>query len=51
MESMKGKWNGDVDMLDGRLEKLPEEYEARLLTLKQTTMRNVNPSSISEVII
>lgn len=50
MESMKGKWNGDVDMLDGRLEKLREEYEARLLTLKQTTMRNVNPSSISEVI-
>ena len=47
---MKGKWNGDVDMLDGRLEKLREEYEARLLTLKQTTMRNVNLSSISEVI-
>ena len=30
MESMKGKWNGDVDMGDGFLEKLRKEYGKRL---------------------
>lgn len=27
---MKDKWDGDVDMVDGQLKKLQEEYELRL---------------------
>ena len=26
-ESMQGKWNGDVNLLDGRLKKKRKEYE------------------------
>lgn len=28
-ESMKGVWNGDTDMGDGKLQRLREEYENR----------------------
>ena len=31
MESMKGVWNGDVDLGDGRLQELREVYDGRVL--------------------
>ena len=46
MESMRGKWNGDVDLGDGALEKLRKEYDIRLkditaLTDKELTKENI----------
>lgn len=34
MHSMKGVWNGDVDLGDGKLKELRAEYETRLTTFK-----------------
>lgn len=46
MESMRGKWNGDVDLGNGALEKLRKEYDERLkditaLTEKEQTKENL----------
>lgn len=37
MESMRGKWNGDVDLGDGALEKLRREYDKRLKDITALT--------------
>ena len=34
MESVKGVWNGDVDLGDGKLQQLRSEYENRLQVFK-----------------
>jgi hypothetical protein len=46
MVSMRGKWNGHVDLGDGALEKLRKEYDKRLkditaLTYKELTKENI----------
>lgn len=38
-ESVKGVWNGDVDMLDGKLMKLREEYYRRRILCKAENLR------------
>ena len=38
-ESVKGVWNGDVDMLDGKLMKLREEYDRRHILCKAENLR------------
>lgn len=50
MESMKGKWNGDVDLLDGKLDKLRKEYEMRVEGLKETTKGTVNPVCVEKIV-
>ena len=34
MESVKGVWNGDVDLGDGKLKELQSEYETRVQSFK-----------------
>lgn len=50
MESMRGKWNGDVDLLDGKVNELRKEYDSRLEVLKQTASKNVTFTFISSVV-
>ena len=38
MESMKGKWNGDVDLLDGKVEELRKQYDARIDRFMESTV-------------
>ena len=51
MESMKGKWNGDVDLLDGKLGELRKEYEIRLEGLKETINKSVHPDCTEKVVM
>lgn len=44
-ESTRGVWTGDVDFNDGALEKQYQEYNCRLLAIKNLQFKNVNLSS------
>ncbi|XP_061170730.1 uncharacterized protein LOC133180178 [Saccostrea echinata] len=47
--SMKEKWDGDVDMLDGQLSKLQEEYRLRLKSV--TLSDNTDCANLQEEIV
>ena len=41
-ESTRGIWSGDVDLNDGALDKQYQEYNSRLLTIKNLKSSNAN---------
>ena len=49
-ESMKGKWNGDVDLLDGKLERLRKEYDLRLEMLTRTKGKKVVKTCLLSIV-
>ena len=48
-ESVKGQWSGDVDLNDGQLEVLYQEYQLRLNTAKQIGLRERKPNCLIHV--
>ena len=39
-ESLRREWNGDVDLLDGKLQDIRREYEGRISTCETITKGN-----------
>ena len=40
LESLRREWNGDVDLMDGKLETLRREYEARIAACETIAKSN-----------
>ena len=35
MQALNGEWNGDVDLLDGALQKLRKEFDDRMMAIER----------------